>query len=146
MADWRSDRKAQRKEDLEKKILIIRSKAEEREKLISAVEGEGVIVSPAEDGKVCCFGTPLDTKGLLVSTSDETFEVEVGCKANGFDNDRAVITFATISGSKPRITMDRDGEVELINIVFSGKDAIREALGVLRAATVLIKTQARRKE
>lgn len=141
MSDWRCERKEERKAELEEKITELRKEAEEREMLISAVEREGIVVAPAEDGKVCCYGTPINTKGLLVSTSDETFEVEAGCK----DDDRAVITFATISGSKPKITMDKNGKVELVNIVFSGKDAIKEALGVLRAATVLLRAQSRRK-
>lgn len=139
MADWRAERKGQRKSELEKKILSLRTEAEEKDRLISAVESEGVVVDTAEDAAVCCYGTPVDTKSLLVSTSNETFEVEAGCKGER----TAVITFATLSGDKPKITMDKDGKVELVNIIFGD---VKEALGVLRAATVLLKAQSRRKE
>ena len=141
MSDWRSERKEERKAELEKRILGLRKEAEEQEMLIATVEREGVMVTPADDATVCCYGIPIDMKGLFVSTADDTFVVEAGCN----DDDKAIVTFATLRGAQPKITMDKNEKGELVNIAFSGKDAIKEALGVLRAATVLLRAQSRRK-
>ena len=134
MTDW----KAQRKAKLEEKIQALRKEAEETERLIAAVETDGVLVSPADDSTVCCYGTDVDVKGLLVSATDETFLVEAGC-----NDDTAVITFATSLRDQPKIVAASDDDVELVNIVFG---STKEALAALRAATVVLKAQLRRKE
>lgn len=134
MSDWKDKRKADRELELENDILLMKSRANENEKIITAVENEDVTVSVGCDGKMCSFGSEVKTKSLYLSTPGDVIRIAAGANAE----DIAVISISRLMGEASKLTVIKDDKEDTVDLVFQGKSALGVVHAFLKAVALMM--------